>query len=179
MSILTKAQREILIILRDIPNTEIVNPSYRAAYLEKDGGRVKTITEPNFEAIQPWLNSKDSTGYYRFIFDPAAEISDDWPARKLAKDRQEREARRQAEQARKEAEIQKALDYLNISPGTYSVEINNGFTVYIMLGEKMIAHSRVAVSSSDFKTFEDYLSDERNIAHFSQVRDFINRANRE
>lgn len=178
---LTKTQKEILTILRDIPNTEIVNPTYRAAYLERDGGRVKTINSTNFYAINPYLKIKETSGgrAYRYIFDPEATITDDWPVVKRERNQQAREAKQQAERERKDAEIQKALDYLNVSPGPYSVEISDDFTIYIILVDEIVTHSRIAVSSSAFRTFEDYLSDERNVTHFSRLREFINRANRD
>lgn len=178
---LTKVQREILTILKNVPNTQIVNPTYRAAYLEKDGERIKTVTYPNFNAIEPYLKPIERIRNYRYIFDPEAEISDEWPARKREIWNQRREAQKAIEQAQVKAEADKASAWFECD-GPYTVDFPStdhflGSGDILFNGEFVSSFRRV-YSSSDDQTFESMLKRPQNVEHFSRIKEMLRRANR-
>ena len=178
---LTKAQIEILTILKDTPNTQIINPTYRAAYLTKDGERIKTITYPSFIAIKPYLKTVDGRGCDRFVFDPEAEISDDWPARK----REIENKRREAEQAVRLAAVKTKADEATAwfeCVGPYMVNFEGDYFTgsgSILFNGEFVASIRLVYSSSKDQTFEDMLKRPGNIEHLSRIKEMLRRANRE
>lgn len=98
---LTKAQREILKILKEVPGTAIVDSSYRAPKLLKDGQPIRTVNNSIFHAIRPWLQvDKDRRYFYTFRED--AEISDAWlQQEQLRVKREQDESIRQLREAEK------------------------------------------------------------------------------
>lgn len=179
---LTKVQKEILTILRDVPNTQIINPSYRAAYLEKDGTRIKTVTYPNFNAIEPYLKPTENERIrnYRFIFDPAAEISNEWPAKKREIENQRREAEKAVKQASVKAEADKAAAWFECD-GPYTVDFSGEHftgsgTIYA--GDEFIANIRLIYQSSSDQTFEAMMKRPENLQHFLNIAEMLRRANK-
>lgn len=177
---ITKAQREILTILRDIPNTQIVNLSYRAAYLEKDSVRIKTVNYPNFNAIYDYLKKLDGRGSDVYIFNPEAEISDEWPARKRAIENQQREAQKAIKQAQARAEADKAAAWFDLT-GPYTVDFSGDYFTgsgSIYCNGEFITSFRLMHSSTGDKTFEAMMKRDENLQHFLNIAEMLRRANR-
>lgn len=178
---LTKAQREILIILRDIPNTKIVNPTYRGAYLAKDGERIRAVNSTIFDAIDPYLKLVGGSVPRCFIFDPEAEISDEWPARKRELERQRSEAAKAERQAAAKVEADKAAAWFEAT-GPYTVDFEGehftGSGVIRFNGE-FIAKIGTIYSSTRDQTFEAMMKRDENLQHFLNIAEMLRRANRE
>lgn len=180
--ILTKTQREILTILKNLPNTQIVNPAYRAAYLEKDGERVKTLNSTIFDAIEPYLKTINTTNYHRFIFNPDAEITDEWPAKKREMERQRREAEQAVKRAQVKTEADKAAAWFECDrPYTVDFPSEDYFSGSgdILFNGEFVSSFRGVYSSSDDRTFESMLKRPQNLEHFSRIKEMLRRANRE
>lgn len=177
---LTKVQKEILTILKNVPGTQVVNPAYRASYLEKDGERIKIINSPNFDVIEPYLKSVEAKGHYRYIFDPEAEITDEWPARKREIKNERREAEKAVEQAQVKAEADKAAAWFEAT-GPYTVEFpsENYFSGSgdILFNGEFVSSFRGVYSSSDGRTFEAMLKRPQNLEQFSRIKEMLRRAN--
>lgn len=179
---LTKAQKEILTILKDLPNTQVVNPSYRAAYLEKGGERIRTLNSTIFDAIEPYLKSLETKGWHCYIFDPEAEISDEWPARKREIENGRRQAEKAVKQAQVKAEADKAAAWFECD-GPYTVEFP--LTDYfsgsgdILFNGELVTSFRGGYSSSDDQVFEAMLKRPQNLEHFSRIKEMLRRANRQ
>lgn len=175
---LTKAQREILMILDQFPTAEVVEPAYRTAYLEKDGGRVKTIPFNSFNAILPYLKAKDQRGSPRYRLDPEAEITDDWPAKKRERERLGSEAKKQARLAQAATEAQKLTAWFDLT-GPYSVDFSGD---YFSGGGSILCNGEFVTSfsayvSSGSTTFEAMINKPLNLTHYERIREMLRLAN--
>lgn len=185
MTILTKAQKELLLILKEKPNYRIQNPSWAAPRLV-DGGfqKIKIVNTPLFESIRPWLKLDDkksnlSNGYV-FGFDLEAEITPDWPAKRIERDRQQCEVKEEAKQLAIEAESEKASAWFESIGGTYTVVIQGQwpFNGNIMLGDECIAEIKPRRYSSQDGSFDDIMTYPENVEYFGRVKKLIQLANK-